>query len=386
MRIAVFGAAGFIGASFVEHLQARGVQEVRPYIHTTGGGWRLARYGLDLRPVDITDRKQVRDATRGCTHVVNATWGSTDVMHAGLENLLAASLASGAGRYVHISSVSVYGDREPGTTLHEDAAPTGELTDYGRMKRKQDQRVAAFCRKGLPCVILAPPNISGAYSPFLLRVLSAVRKGSLALVDGGQLPCSLVDVENLAGAMERALFCDQAEARRIFVTDDDIPTWRDLVERVAPLAGRTLSVPTVTRGEAQAITTVPVKRASLSSTLRSVGSIIAGPSTRAILREDPLLYGGYGFLNERLPESAKRRLKTLLGPGPEPARQTRAETTDAELLKVQLRAVRHSCEAAKSVLGYQPALSFAESMDAFLLWYRVTHGSEGDSWPALVQL
>ncbi len=386
MRTAVFGAAGFIGASFVEHLLAKGVQDIRPYIHSTGGGWRLSRYGLDLRAVDITDRKQVREAIDGCTHVVNATYGPKDVMHGGLENLLAASLASGVGRYVHISSVSVYGDCEPGTTLREDAAPTEELTDYGRMKLEQDQRVEASCRKGLPSVVLAPPNISGAYSPFLLRVLSAVRKGSLALVDGGQLPCSLVDVENLACAMERALFCDQADARRIFVTDGDTPTWRDLAERLAPLAGRPLSIPTVTRGQAQAITTVPVKRGSLSGTLRSVGSIIAGPSTGAILREDPFLSGGYRFLNERLPERAKRRLKALLGPRREPARQVRAERFDADLLRVQLRAVRHSSEAAKSVLAYQPALSFGESMEAFFLWYTVTHGFESDSWSALGQL
>ena len=158
MKIAVFGAAGFIGASFVEHLLAKGVYDVRLYIHTSGGAWRLSRYGLDLRSVNITDREQVRDAIEGCTHVVNATWGSRDVMLRGLDNLLETSLASGVKRYVHISSVSVYGDREPGVTLREDAAPTKELTDYGQMKLEQDRRVDTVCRKGLPCVILAPPK------------------------------------------------------------------------------------------------------------------------------------------------------------------------------------------------------------------------------------
>lgn len=382
--IGVFGASGFIGSTFVERLLAKGSYDIRPYIHSTGNAWRLARHGLDLQSVDVTDVGQVRDAVEGCTHVVNATGGPREVMLRGLDNLLRACLDSGVKRYVHLSSVSVYGEHEPGTLLREDAAPA-KLTDHGQMKLAQDHKVEAACRNGLPCVIFAPPNVSGAYSPFLVEVLTAVRDGALALVDGGDLPCSLVDVENLALAMESSLFCETADAGRMFVTDDDTPTWRKLVEALSPLAGRELPLPTLTRGEAHAFTEARARRPSVTGALRSIGSILMSETTRRIVEQDPLMGPGYRFVADGLPEVVKRRIKAFAPSGDdlEPESQ---EVFDTDLLQVQLSAVRHSCEAARSVLGYRPLLSFRQSMDAFLSWYRTLHGFGGGSWAALSQL
>ena len=78
--VAVFGAAGFVGATLVERLLAGGRHEVRPYIHSTGNAWRLSRHGLELRSVDVRDRALVREALVGVSHVVNCTPGPRDVM------------------------------------------------------------------------------------------------------------------------------------------------------------------------------------------------------------------------------------------------------------------------------------------------------------------
>jgi nucleoside-diphosphate-sugar epimerase len=382
--VAVFGAGGFVGAACVERLLARGHFEVRPFIHSSGGAWRLSPLGIALRSADLRDRAAVREALRGCTHVVNASRGEADVMLAGLDHLLEESLAAGIERFVHLSSVSAWGERTPGTLLREQDAPSALLTGYGRTKLDQDRRLEAACRKGLPCLALAPPYISGAYSPFLLSLLDALRAGTLALVEAGELPCSLVDVENLALAIERALLCEVADGSRVFVTDDDTRSWRDLVARLAPLAENPPAPPAISREEARTLTADPAPRASLAGTLRTLGSVVAGPNARALVAADPLLGPVYRRVIDSVPDAAKRRLRSLAGGGRQsPPAAPRPARHDLHLLGVQLRAVRHDCSAARTVLGYRPALGFDTSMDAFERWYRITHGFGTPSWAAL---
>ena len=385
--VAVFGAGGFVGATVVEHLLARGGFEVRPFIHSTGGAWRLSPLGLELRRADLTVRESVREALRGCSHVVNATRGEADVMLAGLDHLLDESRALGIERFVHLSSVSAWGERAPGTVLREEDAPGAVLSGYGRTKLEQDRRVAAASRKGLPCVCLAPPYISGAYSPFVLSVVNALRAGTLALVEGGELPCSLVDVQNLAQAIEAALGSEIADGRRLFVTDGDTRTWRELVARLAPLAPGAPPPPLLTREEAQRFTAGPVRRASLAGSLRSLATIALGPEARRILAADPLLGPAYRSVTEAVPEGVKRLLRSRRGGAPEAARSgAPAARFDKHLLGVQLRAVRHASEAAREALRFQPALDFDGSIEATLAWYRVTHGFGTPSWEALQAL
>ena len=386
-RVAVLGAAGFIGATFVEHLLARGGWEVRSCIHTSGGGWRLSRHGIDLPSVDVTDLDQVRAGVRGCSHIVNAVMGPRDAMIHGLDNVLRACREAGVERYVHVSSVSAYGDRVVGSVLQSSDAPSDSLTDYGKMKLEQDRKVEAACRGGLPSVTLAPPNISGAYSSFLTKVLQTMSEGRLALVDGGELPCSLVDVQNLSVALEQALDCDRADASRLLVTDGGAPCWRELAERLAPLAGCATPLPSVDRDEARRLTHSEAPRASLRRSLRSVASIVAAPRTRAILSRDPLIGRVYRGIAGVVPDGLKRRVRRMGGPPgtlpPLPQNGSApAGPWDPHLLQVQLRAVRHSNDAATEVLGYRPALGFGRSMEVFERWYRTTHGHGDEAWEA----
>jgi nucleoside-diphosphate-sugar epimerase len=384
--VAIFGAAGFVGSTLVEHLLARGDWNVRPCIHSSGGAWRLAPLGLELHAVDVTNREAVREVLRGCTHVVNAARGERDVMISGLGNLLRESRAAGVARFVHLSSVSAYGIREPGTFLRSADPPTGSLTGYGQTKLEQDRMVEGAHRSGLPCVALAPPYISGAYSGFLLQVLGALRIGSLALVDCGGLPCSLIDVQNLAIALERALVCERAEGRRLLVTDDDTRTWRDLVDALAPLSDGAPDPPTLSREEATRLASQPTPPASLGATLRTIGSILTGPATRRALAGDPLIGRAYAVASTALPEWVKRRIPGRRPPAAPEARAEPSSRHERHLLEVQLRAIRHDCSDAKKALDYRPALDFDRSIEAFAAWYRVTHGFGTESWAALQQL
>ncbi|MDH3686755.1 MAG: NAD-dependent epimerase/dehydratase family protein [Myxococcales bacterium] len=384
--VAVFGAGGFVGSTLVEHLLAVGSWQVRPCIHSSGGAWRLAPHGIELHTVDVTDRAQVQGILRDCSHVVNASRGERDVMLEGLQILLEESRAAGIERFVHLSSVSAYGVRAPGSLLRSADPPAEELTGYGRTKLEQDQMVESAQDKGLACVALAPPYISGAYSGFLLQVMQAMHDGTLALIDGGALPCSLIDVQNLAIALESALVCERADGRRLLVTDDDTRTWGDLVGALRALSDDPPAPPTLSRDEATRLTAQVEPRASFGASLRTLGSILTGPATRRALADDPLIGRAYALASGAVPESLKRRIPGRR-PAANPAARASATTAfDRHLLEVQLRAIRHDCKDAREQLGYRPALDFDGSMRAFASWYRATHGFGTDSWAALRQL
>jgi nucleoside-diphosphate-sugar epimerase len=385
-RIAVIGASGFVGSTLVERLLAQAQDEVLPLIHSSGNAWRLARLGIDLPAVDLLVRDEIERALRGCTHVVNCALGSADAMVKGLQNLLAASQKNKVERFIHLSSVLVYGDPPAPDSVHEDAQTSPAKGTYGWIKLQQDRMVLQACRAGLPSVILCPPNISGPYSPYLVRVLDALRAGAFALLDDGKTPCNLVDVSNLAHAIGLALDRGTADGKRMFVTDDEMTTWRDVIEGLTSVAELTEPVPVITREELLHLHIGDNKPSlSLVQSLKHLGS----HDVRAALRKDPLWAKAEQALRQtvtRLGKVVTEQLRwSVAGPLPIP-KVHRGPQYNVPLCMQQLRGVRHACDLAKQALGYTPLYTFAASMRAFCAWYRSHHGMNTGSWDLLKQL
>jgi nucleoside-diphosphate-sugar epimerase len=384
--VAVFGASGFVGATIVERLLATERYDVRPLIHTSGNAWRLARRDLQLRSVDLLSERGVRQAIDGCTYVINCSRGTDQVMLQGLKILLQACRSAQIQRFVHLSSVAVYGGSSSREGLYEDAPPRPVRGTYGWVKLRQDEMVRAACKRGLPSVVLCPPNISGTYSPYLVSLVDAIREKRLALVDGGQTPCDLVDVQNLAKAIELALSSKNADGTRLFVTDDEEITWRDIADALAPLADRDVPLPSITRTEARALTAAGEQRPlSISCSVRH---LLSG-DVRRVLREDPLLASLESLVRKTvstLPKALEDNVRRWMS-GPVQVPKIHGDPTyDERFLIHQLQGVRHVCDKAKSYLGYQPAVSFTDSMRIFRSWYAAAYDRQTDYWPLLREL
>lgn len=374
MTVAVFGASGFVGATLVERLLTEGRTEVRPFIHSSGNAWRLARHGLQLRSVDLLSSQEVGAALEGCSYVVNCSRGPAAVMLKGLRRLLEASRTHKVRRFIHLSSTAVYGDLPPPASVREDARPNVVRGTYGWIKLRQDELVRTACQRGLPCVVLCPPNISGAYSPFLVEVLQSIRRGDFAFVDEGRTPCNLVDIENLVHAIKLALSSVEADGERIFVTDDEETMWAGVADALMTLAGRNGPLPSLTREEA--VRRISIKAGSHPSVASALKRLLSS-ETRSALRKDSLLAsleqsakGAFNALPQQLQATLSGAFKRKDG-----GRQMPREPVVGErMLRQQMRAVRHGCDRAKRVLGYRPVVSFADSMEAFASWHRTYHG------------
>jgi nucleoside-diphosphate-sugar epimerase len=383
-KIVVLGASGFVGTTLVERLLKRSDIELIPVIHSAGSAWRLARRTGELVHLDILDRDALSRVLGGATHVVNCTRGSRAVMLDGLRHVVDECRAQGVVKFVHLSSVMVYGDPPRPETRSEDAAPDPPpgTESYGMIKFEQDKLVEGAAKAGLPSVVLCPPNISGPYSGYVAGVVDALRSDAFALLDSGESPCNLVDVRNLCHAIELSLDVtgEATDGRRIFVTDGDEVTWRDVVAELLPLAAVD-AVPSITRADLQSVAgrQGAIRAARIGATLKHLLS----SDVRAALRKDPLL----GKMDKSV-----RGLVHRLGPGLEtklrigiegPISVSRPNPFAAlavGLCGQQLRGVRHSPKRAARVLGYDPPISFRRSMADFRAWYRAMHGMDTAFW------
>ena len=380
-RIAIVGASGFVGSTLVERLLAQGRDEVLPFIHSSGNAMRLARLGIELPTIDLLVRDQVDAALRGCTHVVNCALGGADAALRGLRNLLAACRKHKVERFIHLSSVLVYGDPPPPDSVHESAEthPTGE---YGRLKLQQDRMVQQACRAGLPSIILCPPNISGPYSAFLIKLVDALRARVFALVDDGNTPCNLVDVSNLAYAIEIALDTGTADGKRLFITDDEKITWHDVIKSLIPVA-ECIEPVGVTREELRPLHGTNGK--SSFSVMRSLKHVVSR-EVRAALRKDPFWAKVEEGLSQgvtRLGKVVEERLRLSIAGPTAITKPNGTQPYNMHLTAQQLRGVRHDCDLAKQELGYKPVYTFAASMTAFSAWYRSQHGMDTGDWDLL---
>jgi nucleoside-diphosphate-sugar epimerase len=388
IKLAVIGASGQVGATLVEDLMGRSDIQVVPFIHSSGNAWRLTRRPIELKMVDLLDPAATTAALRGFTHVVNCSRGTEETMLAGLDHLLSGCLENRVERFVHISSVLVYGDPPDPRSATESGPTTRDREGYGAIKLRQDLQVAAAAKQGLSAITLCPPNISGAYSPFLVGLAQALWTGKFALVSDRQCPVNLVDVNNLVHAIELALTKGPSDGSRLFVTDDEALDWSDLVREVCDtFRDSGPEVRSITTAELAKLATQLQQPAG--SLMKSVKHLVSG-DVRAALRQDPYLARAELLLRGLAAKSGKtveERLRRAVVVGPNAvARVSRWQHLNVPLSAQQLRGVRHSCAALKDSVGYRPRYSFAASVEGFKRWYRTVHGLDTEYWPLIRHL
>ena len=382
--VAVLGASGFVGSTFVQRVWRQDGLEIKAFIHDSGNAWSLARHAIPLHQVDILSKRDLEAALQGCSHVVNCTRGSSEVMVEGLRNILECCRKLQIQRLVHLSSVAVYDGPFDGEKISETYPGRAPKDTYGGKKLQQDALVESACRKGLPSVVLCPPNISGAWSPFLMQLVQLMQAESFALVDRGDVPCNLIDVENLVHAIRRALDCDHADGKRIFVTDLETPTWAEIAESLRCLAKSARPPETLSTEEAMSLVkTSPKKKGGILKSLKH----IASSEVRDVLRSDPLLGNAEAVAKgvaKKLPTSWQDHLIQTSNGQPNPKRAK--PKYSPKPIQQQMRNVSYSIDRAVEVLGYRPIVSKSESHLAFRDWYRMYFGLESGFFDLLGEI
>jgi nucleoside-diphosphate-sugar epimerase len=238
-RVAVTGAAGFIGSAVARRLAGDGAEvigiEVTP---------ELAE-GLDpavaeSRVADVSDPAAITAALEGADLVVHTAahvreWGAMEefvrVNVGGTANVLDAAEAAGAERVVHLSSVVVYGYEDE---RHQDESAFRRAVGIPYIDTKSaSDRIAT--RRG--AVVVRPGDVYGPGSvPWTLRPVELLRTGQLALPgrgDGTMLPVYIDDlVDAIVLALRRG-----TPGHAYTVWDGEPVSFHDYFSRLAQVAG-----------------------------------------------------------------------------------------------------------------------------------------------------
>jgi nucleoside-diphosphate-sugar epimerase len=244
----VTGASGFIGRHLARRLLSQG-RAVRVLCRPGSAGKldRETRAGAEVAQGDLRDDGSIRRAMRGVGRVFHCAghvsdWGTeeefTAVNVAGTERLLEAACEEAIDRFVHLSSISVFG--VPSPERFDDDSPYGEGRDlYSRTKIAGERAALRYHReRRLPVVALRPAVVYGPGSGWVEEPIAMIRAGKMFLLGGGEGTCHPCYIENLVDAMELAAEHPAAVGRAYIVADDEPISFAEYFNHLARLAGK----------------------------------------------------------------------------------------------------------------------------------------------------
>ncbi|MFN7952579.1 MAG: NAD-dependent epimerase/dehydratase family protein [bacterium] len=245
MEIALTGGTGFVGRHTARWLVER------------GHGVRLlardrTRVPPELAEVvrifagDVTRPEQLAPFVAGATHVVHmaAVVGEGGVAaeryHAvhvtATRRLIEAAAAAGVRRFVHLSSVGVYGDT--GARAADETCPARPEDAYERSKWQGEEEARAAAREhGVELVVLRPAGVYGRFDRRLLKLFRGIASGRFVLVGPCTCRYHLVHVEDVARAVELALVSASAAGEDFIVAGPEPVALSALITAIARIAG-----------------------------------------------------------------------------------------------------------------------------------------------------
>ena len=253
LRTLVTGATGFIGGHLSKALVQAGA-DVVGLVRDTGRASSLKDAGVTAVQAELTDHASVRTAMEGCDLVfhlaatINVTkpWSYyREVNVAGTAALAEAILAAGVQRFVHVSSVSVYG-MGAGRDLDESSPHLESRDAYSDTKREAERIIRGMvAERGLPAVIAQPSQVYGPGDPnWTMTPIRLLRAGKASLVAGGKGVIQPIYIDDLVDGLLAVARVGTIGSSYI-LCGTDVLSIQDYVGRLGAILGKPLprSVP-----------------------------------------------------------------------------------------------------------------------------------------------
>lgn len=145
------------------------------------------------------------------------------------------ALAAGIRRFVHTSSVGVYGEiTDPPA---DETSPCHPDLPYERTKLEGEGAIRRLIDDGLPAVILRPAWVYGPDCPRTAKLLRAIARRRFVLAGSGRTLRHCLHIDDMVRAFLLAEQCDDALGRVIVVGDHRPVTLLELTRTLADITG-----------------------------------------------------------------------------------------------------------------------------------------------------
>ncbi len=246
-KVLVTGATGFIGTHVVRRLLTEKQAAVRAMARDAAKAEGLGKLGAEVVQGDLADFASLERAVQGSSVVIHAAAQVSSVPRretfersnvAGTENLLRAAEAAGVRRFVHLSSIAVFGLATSGDVT-EQSLRRHSGDPYCDTKFDAEEIVLRYQRAGrLPITILRPSSVYGPGSTHWSVIpIKRIKKGKMILFNGGSGLLNYVYIDNLVDAILTAAEDDRAVGEA-FIVNDGATTWCEFFTAHARMAGK----------------------------------------------------------------------------------------------------------------------------------------------------
>jgi nucleoside-diphosphate-sugar epimerase len=246
MRVLITGGGGFIGSHLVEDQLRRGREVTAVDLKTESLRHLTSNPRLNLLQGDFTDRAFLDTHLQDqdiCFHLASAhlETGVGDeyfwrVNVEGARDFVERCHAAGVGRFVHCSSVGVYGDitnppADEESECHPDVA-------YEKSKLAGEKAVIDYARKHeYGVVVVRPAWVYGPRCRRTERLFRAIEKRRFFFVGDGKTWRHPIYIDDMVAGFEKATTEDQALGELFIMAGPQAVTLEDLVNQIADCVG-----------------------------------------------------------------------------------------------------------------------------------------------------
>jgi nucleoside-diphosphate-sugar epimerase len=248
MKVLITGGTGFIGSKLALKYLERGDdvtvlgQENTPAEFETKQ--LLEAHGARIIIASVTDRERMFAVVNGmdavyhlaaAQHEANVSdqrfW---DVNVAGTKNVLEASIRTAVKRFVHGSTIGVYGANDRGPITEQ--TPLNPENIYGLTKLQGERLVLSFA-KAIRIVIL---RISETYGPGdrrLLKLFRGIKRNLFCMIGNGLNLHHPIYIDDLTDALVAAAGAKDAVGKALVLAGKQVLTTNEMVQTIAKEVG-----------------------------------------------------------------------------------------------------------------------------------------------------
>jgi nucleoside-diphosphate-sugar epimerase len=246
MTIVITGANGFMGLHLVRDQLAQGATVRAVDLHVERLNALNAGTALEIVEADICDPAAMKKIVSGADvvfHLASAHLAVSlgeeaywRINRDGARQLVRLCGEAGAGRFIHCSTVGVYGEiTDPPA---DETTPCHPDLIYEKSKLAGEEAVREEARlAGLPLVVIRPVWVYGPGCPRTEKIFRSLRKGTFAFIGAGRGLRHCIHVDDFNRACALCASRPEAVGETFVIGDAKAITLRELLDHMAAAAG-----------------------------------------------------------------------------------------------------------------------------------------------------